>query len=189
LRIAETAADLIGTPIWCLEQARKHSENLTRRLNAEIAPLLKRKGHQLAIPSAEKLTNPGMADLLAGLDSQCDVSIIFYLRPQLQWIPSAWKQWGLKTGASLSDFVAQCLDSRTPAFKRDIETWKSTLPAANIHVRFLITGIASRRKSCSGLFQSARPFTERVQVLKAKPEIPVSTSRSCTFCRKSLSFL
>ena len=138
LRIARTAADLIGTPIWCFEQARKHSENLTRRLSAEIAPLLKRKGQHLAILSAENLANPGMADLLAGLDSQCDVSVIFYLRPQLQWIPSAWKQWGLKMGASLSDFVAQCVDTRTPAFKQDIESWKSTLPAANIHVRFLI---------------------------------------------------
>jgi hypothetical protein len=137
LRIARTAADLIGTPIWCLEQARKHSENLTRRLSAEIAPLLKRKGHH-AILSAENLANPGMADLFAGLDSQCDVSVIFYLRPQLQWIPSAWKQWGLKMGASLSDFVAQCIDTRTPAFKRDIESWKSTLPTANIRVRFLI---------------------------------------------------
>ena len=138
LRIARTAADLIGTPIWCFEQARKHSENLTRRLSAEIAPLLKRKGQHLAILSAENLANPGMADLLAGLDSQCDVSVIFYLRPQLQWIPSAWKQWGLKMGASLSDFVAQCVDTRTPAFKRDIESWKSTLPAANIHVRFFV---------------------------------------------------
>ena len=44
LRIARTAADLIGTPIWSLEQARKHSENLTQRLSAEVAPLLKRKG-------------------------------------------------------------------------------------------------------------------------------------------------
>jgi hypothetical protein len=138
LRIARTTADLIGTPIWCFEQARKHSENLTRRLSAEIAPRLKRKGQHLAILSAENLANPGMADLLAGLDSQCDVSVVFYLRPQLQWIPSAWKQWGLKMGASLSDFVAQCVDTRTPAFKRDIESWKSTLPAANIHVRFLI---------------------------------------------------
>jgi hypothetical protein len=138
LRIARTAADLIGTPIWCFEQARKHSENLTRRLSAEIAPLLRRKGQHLAILSAENLANPGMADLLAGLDSQCDVSVIFYLRPQLQWIPSAWKQWGLKMGASLSDFVAQSVDTRTPAFKRDIESWKSTLPAANIHVRFFV---------------------------------------------------
>jgi hypothetical protein len=133
LRIARTAADLIGTPIWCLEQARKHSENLTRRLSAEIAPLLKRKGQHLAILSAENL-----AKLFAGLDTQFEVSVIFYLRPQLQWIPSAWKQWGLKMGASLSDFVTQCVDTRTPAFKRDIESWKSTLPAANIHVRFLI---------------------------------------------------
>jgi hypothetical protein len=136
LKLARTAADLIGTPIWCLEQARKHSENLTRRLTAEIAPLLKRKGHHLAILSAENLPNPGMAQLFAGLDSQCDVSVFFYIRPQLQWIPSAWKQWGLKMGTSLSDFVSQCVDIRSPAFKRDIESWKSALPAANTHVRF-----------------------------------------------------
>jgi hypothetical protein len=138
LRIARTSADLIGTPIWPIEQARKHSENLTRRLSAEIAPLTKRKGDHLVILSAENLANPGMADLLAGLDSECDVSVIFYLRPQLEWIPSAWKQWGLKMGAALSDFVAQCLETRTPSFKRDIESWKSTLPTANIHVRFLV---------------------------------------------------
>jgi len=138
LSIARTAADLIGTPIWALEQARTQSENLTRRLSGAIAPLLKRKGDHLAVLSAENLVNPGMADLFAGLGSQCDVSVIFYLRPQLQWIPSAWKQWGLKTGASLSDFVAQCIDTPTPAFRHDIERWKSTLPTANIHVRFLI---------------------------------------------------
>lgn len=143
LSLAQTAADLIGTPIWSLEQARKHSENVTRRLSAEIAPLLKRKGDHLAILSAENLANPGMADLFAGIDSRCDVSIIFYLRPQLQWIPSAWKQWGLKRGASLSDFVAECIDTRTPAFWSDIENWKSTLPAANIHVRFLIPELLS----------------------------------------------
>jgi hypothetical protein len=138
LRSARTAADLIGTPIWSLEQARKHSDNLARRLSAEIAPLVKRKGDHLAILSAENLANPGMADLFAGLDSQWDVSVIFYLRPQLQWIPSAWKQWGLKTGASLSDFAARCIHTRRPAFRRDIESWKRTLPAADIHVRFFI---------------------------------------------------
>jgi hypothetical protein len=138
LRIARMAADLIGTPIWSVEQARKNSENLTRRLSAEIAPLLKRKADHLAILSAENLANPGMANLFSGLDTQFEVSIVFYLRPPLQWIPSAWKQWGLKTGTSLSDFVAQCIDTRIPAFRRDIESWKSALPAANIHVRFLI---------------------------------------------------
>lgn len=138
LTIARTAADLIGTPIWSLEHARKQSENLTGRLSAEIAPLHKRKGSHLAILSAENLANPGMANLFAGVDREYDVSIVFFLRPQLQWIPSAWKQWGLKTGVSLSNFVAQCLDTHTPAFQRDIESWKSCLPAANINVRFLI---------------------------------------------------
>src|SRR5262245_9046403 len=93
-----------------------------------------------------------MADLFAGIDSQCDVSVVFYLRPQLQWIPSAWKQWGLKTGASLSDFVAQCIDTCTPAFKRDIENWTSTLPAANIHVRFLIPELLAGENPAQDFF-------------------------------------
>src|SRR5215470_5626911 len=95
LKLARTADDLIGTPIWSLEQAKERAEDLTSRLIAEIAPSLKRKGDHLAILSAENLANPGMADLFARTDSQCHVSVIFYLRPQLQWIPSAWKQWGL----------------------------------------------------------------------------------------------
>jgi len=152
LRIARTAADLIGTPIWSLERARKHSENLTRKLSAETAPLLERKGDNIAILSAENLANPGMADLFAGLDGQCDVSIVFYLRPQLQWIPSAWKQWGLKTGASLNDFVAQCIETRTPTFRRDIENWKRTFPAANIHVRFLIPELLSAGSPAQDFF-------------------------------------
>jgi hypothetical protein len=55
LKIARTAADLVGTPIWSLEQARKKSENLTQRLGAEIGRLLKRQGDHVAILSAENL--------------------------------------------------------------------------------------------------------------------------------------
>ncbi len=138
LRIAQTATDLIGTPIWSLEQSREKSENLARRLGIEIAQLSKRRRDHLAILSAENLVNPGMAELFSGLDSQLEVSVIFYVRPQLQWIPSAWKQWGLKTGVPLNDFVSECVDTHTPAFRRGIETWKAALPAATIHVRFLI---------------------------------------------------
>ena len=187
LRLARTAADLIGTPIWSLEQARKQSENLTRRIAGEIAPLLKRKRDHLVILSAENLVNPGMADLFAGLDTQYDVSVIFYLRPQLQWIPSAWKQWGLKTGASLSDFVAQYIDTRIPAFRRDIESWKSTLPTANIHVRFLIPELLAG-EILPKIFSTCSAFQRKSKGLKAKPEIPVSTSRCCTCYRKIRTF-
>jgi len=105
-----------------------------------------------------------MADLFAGIDGECAVSVTFYLRPQLQWIPSAWKQWGLKTGASFSDFIAQCIGTRTPAFKRNIENWKSMLPRAKHRRPVSDPGIAGRRKSCSKIFQTARPFRERISL-------------------------
>jgi hypothetical protein len=138
LRIARTRADLVGTPIWVLEDAKKKSENLTQRLTDEIAAVASRKTGHLAILSSENLANPGMAQLFTGLDNQSDVWVIFYLRPQLQWIPSAWKQWGLKEGVPLSDFVSECIDARRPSFRRDIEAWKHALPKARVHVRFLI---------------------------------------------------
>jgi hypothetical protein len=138
LRIARTAADLVGTPIWFLEEARKKSENLTQRFIEEIAAVAKRKTDYLAILSAENLANPGMVGLFPGLDRHFDVSVVFYLRPQLQWIPSAWKQRGLKEGIPLGDFVSQCINARRPSFRAAIETWKSALPAARLQVRFLI---------------------------------------------------
>jgi hypothetical protein len=138
LRIARTPEDLVGTAIWSVERARKKSANLMQRLGGEIAAISKRKEDHLVILSAENLANPGMAGLFSGFDSQFEVSVIFYVRPQFQWIPSAWKQWGLKTGAALGDFVSQCIEDGTPSFRAGIESWKSALPAATLHVRFLI---------------------------------------------------
>ena len=138
LRIARTPEDLVGTAIWSVERARKKSANLMQRLGGEIAAISKRKEDHLAILSAENLANPGMAELFSGFDSQFEVSVIFYVRPQFQWIPSAWKQWGLKTGVALGDFVSQCIEDRTPSFRAGIESWKRAMPAATLHVRFLI---------------------------------------------------
>jgi hypothetical protein len=138
LSIARTQEDLVGTSIWTLERARKKSEKLTQRLSEEIAAAAKRKTGHHAILSAENLSSPEMAELFSGLDGEFDLSVIFYVRPQLQWIPSAWKQWGLKTGVPLSNFVSQCIESHRPAFRSGIEAWKNALPAANLQVRFLV---------------------------------------------------
>jgi hypothetical protein len=137
LRIAQTPADL-GVPLWFLEAAREKSEPLAQRLSDEIASVGASNADWVGILSAENLARPEMAPLLAGLDKRLDVSLVFYLRPQLEWIPSAWKQWDLKRGMSLSDFVSHCIRIRRPPFKLGIESWRSALPAAKIHVRFLI---------------------------------------------------
>jgi len=138
LRIARSAADLVGTPIWSVERARKKAENLTQRLGRELAAVSRRKADYLAILSAENLSNPGMSELFTGLDSQFEVCVVFYVRPQLQWIPSAWKQWGLKTGIPLGDFVSQCVEAHRPSFRLGIESWESALPGTKLHVRFLV---------------------------------------------------
>jgi hypothetical protein len=137
LRIAHTSADL-GVPLWFLEHAKEKSEPLAERLSDEIASVGSGNGDRIGILSAENLSRPEMAPLFASLDSRLEVSLVFYLRPQLEWIPSAWKQWGLKRGLSLSDFVSHCIQIRRPPFKLSIETWRSVLPAASVHVRFLI---------------------------------------------------
>jgi hypothetical protein len=138
LKIARTAGDLVGTPIWALEDAKTKSENLAGRLSDEIAAVARRKTDHLAVLSAENLATPGMAQLFAGLDSHFEVRVIFYLRPQLEWIPSAWKQWGLKKGVPLSDFVSHCIEAHRPSFRLGIESWKSAMSTAKVHVRFLI---------------------------------------------------
>jgi len=137
LRIAHTSAEL-GVPLWFLEAAREKGEPLAQRISDEIASVRAPSGNGIGILSAENLSRPDMVPLLAALDQRLDVSLVFYLRPQLEWIPSAWKQWGLKKGMSLGDFVSHCIRIRRPPFKLGIETWRSSLPAAKIHVRFLI---------------------------------------------------
>jgi hypothetical protein len=137
LKIAHTSTDL-GVPLWFLEQAREKQGRLAQRLGDEIESVRGGNGNRIGILSAENLSRPQMAPLFAGLDRRMDVSLVFYVRPQREWIPSAWKQWDLKRGMSLSDFVSHCIRIRRPPFKLGIETWGSVLPAAKIHVRFLI---------------------------------------------------
>ena len=97
--------------IWPLEQAKRKRESLTHRLSDGIGSATGPSTDLVGILSAENLANPQMAPLFAGLDNEFEVDVIFYLRPQFQWIPSAWKQWELKRGMSLNDFVAHCINT------------------------------------------------------------------------------
>jgi hypothetical protein len=66
LKIARTPDDLLGTPIWVLEKARKKSENLTQKLTDEIGSVGNRKIEHLAILSAEKLGESGNGSTVHG---------------------------------------------------------------------------------------------------------------------------
>jgi hypothetical protein len=121
-----------------LSAAEEKGEALAAKVATGVESMLA-NGKGIAVFSAESLVMPGMSRLFVGLDEQCDVSLIYYVRPQWQWIPSAWQQWFMKQGTSLDQFVDDCLKVRRPAFRDRIEEWQKALPAAKVQVRFLIS--------------------------------------------------
>lgn len=124
-----------GLPIWFLEEAaRREGECLTSRMVKAASDL---PDGSTLILSSENLDQDrlGMASLFAGLDNEMDVTVVFYMRPQGEWIPSAWKQWAVKLGHPLDAFVRHCLNQHRPSFLSSITAWERALPAAKIMVR------------------------------------------------------
>jgi hypothetical protein len=124
-----------------LKAARKQGEQLTEKVASGIQSVAGQNGAATGVLSAVTLSSRGMPRLFAGLDQLCDLSVVFYARPQWQWIPSAWQQWVLKKGRSLDEFVSQCLEIGRPAFRVHVEEWQKVLPAAKFRVRFLISDL------------------------------------------------
>src|SRR5919198_1948256 len=127
-----------AVPHQYLMAAKKRREDLTDKLAGEIEAAARDHPTCACVLSAESLSGAGMAQLFAGLDRQFAVSVVFYARPQWQWIPSAWQQWRLKKGLPLDEFVSRCLQTGRPPFRARVEEWQKALPAAKLHVRFLI---------------------------------------------------
>lgn len=122
-------------PLWFLEDAAKnypHDQTLTERVRRGFAEV--GDGATLLLTS-ENLEQANMPRLFVGADQDADVTVIFYMRPQADWIPSAWKQWAMKKGVPLGAFVKQCLTRNRPQNLASVETWARTLPSAKIIVR------------------------------------------------------
>ena len=134
-----------------LNAAKKDGRRLTDKLAGGLESVAGENG-AVAVLSAVSLSGRGMARLFTGLDEQCDLSVVFYARPQWQWIPSAWQQWVLKQGKSLDEFVSQCLDVGRPAFRVHVEEWQRILPAAQVRVRFLISDLLKGRDPARDFF-------------------------------------
>lgn len=124
-----------GLPLWFLEDAyRNWSAGET--LFDHVVSAAKEVGEDATlILTSENLAQPGMSRLFSGIDRVLETHVIFYMRPQTDWIPSAWKQWAVKKGVSLGTFINDCLKRSHPANERNIGDWASTLPHAKITVR------------------------------------------------------
>lgn len=139
LRI-NTRSSASSAPIWSVAETfidAPEGKVMTARMARELERLAKTAPQGTAVLSAELLAKPGSAGRFSQIDEQVDTTVVFYIRPQFEWIGSAWKQWSLREGISLKDYVDRCLSSNRPPFQKTIEDWATTLPKAKIIVRML----------------------------------------------------
>jgi hypothetical protein len=124
-----------GLPLWFIENAAKNfakGETLMEKVRSGLADV----GDDAALLlTAENLEHVNKPRLFVGADQEAEVTVVFYMRPQVDWIPSAWKQWAMKRGIPLGAFVKQCRARNRPQNLASLETWAKTLPSAKIIVR------------------------------------------------------
>jgi hypothetical protein len=122
-------------PLWFLEDAAKSfakGQTLTEKVRSGLADV---GDDATLLLTAENLEQVNMPRLFVGADQEAEVTVVFYMRPQVDWIPSAWKQWAMKRGMPLGAFVKQCLARNRPQNLASLEAWAKTLPSAKIIVR------------------------------------------------------
>lgn len=122
----------LEAPLWQLHDALHDAgkaENLRKRITHHITAS---SSTDRLILSSENLSNPSMAKLFSGVDDLCDVEMIFYFRPQVDWIPSGWKQWNLKSGFSLEETIQTNVKRKNPNYLASVKAWEKALPKIKV---------------------------------------------------------
>ena len=95
-----------------------------------------RNSKSIAIISAESLSNTAEFPYrFKSASKYFKVKIIGYFRPQVYWIPSAWKQWHLKEGMSLDNFVDLCVANKHPDYLSNFTAWEDCFGKENLHIK------------------------------------------------------
>ncbi len=118
-----------ASPVWYLEKARKEGRHLTEEVLAQV------EDGKRYILSAENLSIAEFAPMFSGLDAAIKTTVVFYQRPEIKWLPSAWAQFGAHKGKSLPAFVADAMKTGHPRHLHRIKAWQTNLPNARIMVR------------------------------------------------------
>lgn len=128
----------LQTPLWQLQSALSDAEEQARIRDQVTVALRHTPPASTAILSAENLSNPRMADMFKGLDEVFETTLIFYFRPQVDWIPSAWKQWDIKEGVDLNEAIGRYLSQPRPDYLGSVRQWLSVLPKLRVIARPLV---------------------------------------------------
>ena len=138
-----TSGPIASCPVGILQQARNAGPRGIELVEARLQELLEtideKSQFSKAIISAENLCNPGFEPMYARAREDFEVQLIYYIRRQDEWLVSAWKQWGIKSGKNLREFCQQGTASRYPAFAATINRWEPLVDS--MHVRPLHSSV------------------------------------------------
>ena len=130
----------LRTPLWNIQKsrtsptARKHMQD-TLRSQIKQAP----KDSTLIL-SSEVLGPASRKGMFTGFDDIADVEVIGYFRPQVDWIPSGWKQWESREGIALQDATARYVTEHKPNYRMMMDNWQASLPKARTRLRLFARG-------------------------------------------------
>jgi len=95
-----------------------------RLIQNDLKGALQAGGYRGAVISSENLCSEHGPRLFAGFQSEFDLHVIYYVRRQDEWLESSWKQWGLKEGIGLAEYVRNQIALGQPDYLRSARDWR-----------------------------------------------------------------
>lgn len=113
---------MLDEMLWKLEpdEANHRFSACIERLKAA----LQKGGFRGAVLSSENLYNKPAPPIFRNIPQDFDLHVLYLVRRQDEWLESAWKQWGIKTGATLPDYVEEELKIGRPDYLASARRWK-----------------------------------------------------------------
>lgn len=104
----------------------------------DIAKDMQERGTKSAVFSGEQLGNHAEhAEYFRPALALFDVKVIAYVRAQETWLPSAWKQFGVREGNTLEEHLDNAPRSFVPGFLRKLNAWAAVFGTNNVYVNTL----------------------------------------------------
>ena len=125
----------VQNPLWQIQNAQTSGDVRNTMIDRLRQHIQQASSDTTLILSAENLGEMGGEGHFDGFDDIADVDVVGYFRPQISWIPSAWKQWQSRDGISLTDATDAFVAGHKPDYLGAINRWQAALPKARMHLR------------------------------------------------------
>ena len=121
---SETAQSVAQVTLGRLLPTKGAKEQIKSALR-DIHHAMDQHNDSSCVISSESLTNTTeYAEYFSDAKDLFEVEVVAYVRPQQSWLPSAWKQYGLRDGESLEAFIDRHMQAGSPNFLRRLLPWE-----------------------------------------------------------------